>query len=201
MNTKSKDDFDIELPQFSPFELVLAEARYILLYGEIDEITSREINTKLIAMSIKNPKNPIVVEINSPGGSVSCGIAIMNTIQSIPSPVITIINGEAASMGGLISVVGDHRIITPNSFWLGHPMQDIVGGTPQTIKDRGIYLEKLEQELTQVFKEKTALTEEEFQKMLKGELWLNAKECLEKKIVDELRPNLHVQPKKKKSKK
>jgi ATP-dependent Clp protease protease subunit len=198
---KSKDDFDIELPQFSPFELVLAEARYIMIYDEIEPILTREINTKIIAMSIKNVKKPIFIEINSPGGSVSCGVAIMNTIQTSPSPIITLINGEACSMAGLISVVADYRFICPNSYWMGHPMQDIVGGTPQTIKDRGNYLDKLETDLTTVFKNKTKLNEEEFQKMLRGELWLNAEECLAKGIVDEIKPILRPPVKTKETKK
>ena len=183
---REKEDFGIDLPPFSPFELVLAEARLIILYGEIDEYTAREINTKLQAMSIKNPKKPIFLEINSTGGTVSDGIAIMNTIQLIPSSVCTIINGEAASMAGLISVVGDHRVIAPNSYWLGHPLTDAVMGTAQTIKDRGDYLIKLEDNLRDVFKRKTKLNEEEFQKMLRGELWLNSQECLSKGIVDEI---------------
>ena len=170
----------------TPFELILAEARHIILYGEIDEHSARETNTKLNAMAIKNYKKPIYLEINSPGGCVSCGIAIMNTIQSIPAPVVTLINGEACSMAGLISVVGDHRTIAQNSYWMGHPMQDMVGGTARTIKDRGIYLEKLEEDLRRIFERKTKLTNKEFDLMLRGELWLNAEECLEKGIVDEI---------------
>jgi ATP-dependent Clp protease protease subunit len=157
MYRKDKDEFEIDIPQFSPFELVLAEARYIILYGEINELSAREINTKLIAMSIKNPKKPIYLEINSGGGSVTDGIAIMNTIQTIPTPVVTIINGESCSMAGLISVVGDKRVIAPNSYWMGHPMEDAVMGTAKTIKDRGVYLEKLENDLKKVFSEKTKL--------------------------------------------
>jgi len=181
---KQKEDFNA--PMISPFEMIIAEARLILLYGEIDNCSAREINTQLQGMSIKNYKKEIYLEINSPGGSVSDGIAILNTIQLIPSPVITIINGEAASMAGIISVVGDHRIITPNSYWLGHPLQDLVGGTAQTIKDRGDYLIKLENNLKETFERKTKLTNKEFEQMLRGELWLNSKECLEKGIVDEI---------------
>jgi ATP-dependent Clp protease protease subunit len=186
MYRKSKPEFEIDLPQFSPFELILAEARYIILYGEINEESAKEINTKLIAMSIKNPKRPIFLEINSTGGMVSDGIAIMNTIQTIPAHVVTLINGEACSMAGLISVVGDERIIAPNSYWMGHPMEDAVMGTAKTIKDRGVYLEKLESDLRKVFSEKTKLTDIEFEQMLRGELWLNSQDCLAKGIVDNI---------------
>lgn len=175
-----------EQEDFNPFEAILAECRHIILYGEIDNESAREINSKLYSMAYKHPKLPIHLEINSPGGSVSDGIAIMNAIQLIPSPVMTMINGEACSMAGIISVVGDYRVIAPNSYWLGHPMRDLVEGTPKTIKDRGIYLEKLEENLREVFKKKTKLSDKEFDAMLRGELWLNAEECLEKGIVDEV---------------
>jgi ATP-dependent Clp protease protease subunit len=188
--TRDKEDFNVDLPPFSPFELVLAEARYVILYGEIDDVSAREINTKIISMGIKNSRKKIYIEINSPGGEVAAGVAIMNTIRMSPAPIITMINGEACSMGGIISVAADYRIITPTSYWMGHPMEDIVGGNPQTIKDRGNYLEKLEADLNVLFKEKTKLSEEDFQKMMRGELWLNTQECLEKGIVDEIRPYL-----------
>jgi ATP-dependent Clp protease protease subunit len=201
MKINNKEDFGIKIPEFSPFELVLAEARYIILYDEIDSLSAREINTKLIAMSIKAPKRPIFMEINSVGGSVSDGIAIMNTIRTIPCPVITYINGEACSMAGFISVVGDKRIIAPNSYWMGHPLMDGLAGTPQTIRDRANYLTKLEEDLKRVFQEKTKLTEDEFQKMLRGELWLSASECLKMGIVDEIKQVLSPEPRKKSKKK
>lgn len=203
MHRDSKSEFEIDLPQFSPFELILAEARYIILYGEINEESAKEINTKLIAMSIKNPKKPIFLEINSTGGQVCDGIAIMNTIQTIPTHVVTVINGEACSMAGLISIVGDERVISPNSYWMGHPMEDAVMGTAKTIKDRGVYLEKLESDLRKVFSEKTKLNDTEFEQMLRGELWLNSQDCLAKGIVDTIQvfPLQRQEKKKKKSRK
>jgi ATP-dependent Clp protease protease subunit len=176
-------DFD-EHRQMSPFDAILLECRYILLYDEISNESAKDVNTKLLGMNIKSSKAPIYLEINSPGGNVSDGIAILNTIQRISNPVITIINGEACSMAGFISVVGDKRFITHNSFWMGHPMQDIVGGTPRTIKDRGVYLEKLETDLQKIFKTKTKLNDLEFQKMMHGELWLDSEIALKKGIVD-----------------
>lgn len=200
MKTNKKID-SIEQSQFSPFDAILAEARYILLYGEINEESAKDVNTKLIAMNIKNKHKPIILEINSCGGNVSDGISIMNTIQIVPSYIITLINGEAASMAGLISIVADRRFITPNSYWLGHPMFDMVAGSPQTIEDRGKYLQQLEEDLRKIFKNKTKLNDKDFQKMLKGELWLNSYECLEKGIVDKIQPFLAARPKKQKKNK
>jgi ATP-dependent Clp protease protease subunit len=183
---KSRNNQDFEFPNPNPYEVLLNEARYILLYDVINSESAKEVNTKLLGMALEHCKAPIYLEINSVGGSVADGIAIMNTIQHIPCPVITIINGEACSMAGIISVMGSIRMMTPHSYWLGHPMYDEVGGNPQTIQDRGIYLSKLEEDLQSVFKTKTKLTSEEFQKMMRGELWLSTNECLAKGIVDEI---------------
>jgi ATP-dependent Clp protease protease subunit len=170
----------------NPFEQCLSELRYILLYDEIDARLAKDINSKLLVMSIKKPRAPIFIEINSPGGSVADGIAIINTIRSIQSPVVTIINGEAVSMAGLISIVGDERFIMRGSYWMGHPMEDGVGGNVQTIYDRAQYLKKLENQLTGIFKEKTILDDEGIQKMLRGELWLDPEEALKNKLVDRI---------------
>lgn len=198
-NGKSCPDFEFPMP--NQYENLLNEARYILLYDEINNESAREINTKLLGMAFEHCRQPIFLEINSPGGSVADGIAIMNTILHIPCPVITLINGEACSMAGIISVVGAERMITPNSYWLGHPMYDMVGGNPQTIRDRGVYLNKLEADLQAVFKSRTKLNDEEFQKMMNGELWLNPQEALDKKIVDTILKEGMTIHKKKKGKK
>lgn len=179
----------IAIPDFlggNKYDSILDEARYIHLYSPIDNELAKEINTKLMGMAIESARKPIFLEINSPGGSVADGIAIMNTILQLPAPVITIINGEAASMAGFIAVVGDKRYITPNSYFMAHIMYDEVGGNPYTIKDRGAYLIKLEDNLNAIFKEKTKLSDEEFDKMLRGELWLDADQCVEKGIVNDI---------------
>lgn len=170
----------------NPYEQCLSELRYILLYDEIDARLAKDINSKLLVMSIKKPRATIFIEINSPGGSVADGIAIINTIRSIQSPVVTIINGEAVSMAGLISIVGDERFIMRGSYWMGHPMEDGVGGNVQTIYDRALYLKKLENQLTSIFKEKTILDDDGIQKMLRGELWLDPEEALKNKLVDRI---------------
>ena len=124
MKTNKKEDFGIELPQFSPFDLILGEARYILLYDEIDEFSAKEVNTKLIAMSIKNPRKPILLEICSGGGSVGHGITIMNTIPNTTArgrliiwnatprnsiPIFTSIIAPILNCGSLISDVNSEK--------------------------------------------------------------------------------------------
>ena len=182
MNKKQQEE--MQMP--NQFELSLDEARYILLYTEINWESAKEINTKLLGMALENKKKPIYLEINSPGGNVNDGIAIINTIQNLPCAVISVINGMAASMAGFISVVADHRIITANSYWMGHAGSDGVCGNTDTILDRGIFLKRLDDNLNKIFKERTKINDEDFAKILKGELWLDPEDCLKKGIVDEI---------------
>ncbi|KAK4891440.1 hypothetical protein LTR27_009935 [Elasticomyces elasticus] len=80
----------------------LLKERIIMLNGEVDETTSASIVAQLLFLEAENPQKPINLYINSPGGSVTAGLAIYDTMQYIQSPVSTICLGQAASMGSLL---------------------------------------------------------------------------------------------------
>ena len=103
------------------YEVIVFKKRQLFLFDEIESCLAEEIVEKLWALDHQN-HNPITLFINSPGGSVSDGFAIIDTMLGIASPVITVITGEACSMAGLISVAGNKRFITENSYWMGHSM-------------------------------------------------------------------------------
>lgn len=168
------------------FKLYLDSKRYILLFDEISSDSSKEICSKLISFNFINNKKPIYLEINSVGGSVSDGFAIVNTIRKIQAPVITIINGEACSMAAMISIVGNKKYIYYNSYWMQHPTSDMIAEDVQKIKDRAKYLSEFEAKMEELMKQCTSLTKKDLAKIRTGELWLNAKQCLKKKIVDEI---------------
>lgn len=164
---------------------ILNKNRYILLYDEINNISSDIICSKLRAMDILNHK-PIYLEINSPGGSVPDGISIINTIEHIKSKVITIISGQACSMGALISIAGDKRLIYANSYWMQHSTSDIVGDYIQYIKDRTKFLCEFENRTEKMLRLKTKLSNMDITKIRSGELWLNAEQALQKGVVDSI---------------
>jgi len=164
---------------------ILNKKRYILLYDEIDNCSADVVCSKLRAMDILNHK-PIYLEINSPGGSVANGMSIINTIEHIKSPVYTIISGQACSMAALISICGDKRLIYANSYWMQHSTSDIVGDYINYIKDRTKFLCEFEHRTEKILKNRTKLTDNDITKIRTGELWLNADQCLQKNIVDEI---------------
>jgi ATP-dependent Clp protease protease subunit len=164
---------------------ILNKNRYILLYDEINSTSADIVCSKLRAMDILN-HNPISLEINSGGGSVADGMSIINTIENIKSPVITIISGQVCSMAALISICGDKRLIYANSYFMQHSSSDIVGDYINYIKDRTKFLCEFEHRTEKILKNRTRLTPSDIMKIRTGELWLNSEQCLAKGVVDEI---------------
>ena len=165
---------------------VLNKARYIILYDEINNCSADMVVSKLRGMDILDSKKPIYLEINSPGGSVTDGMSIINTIEHIKSPVYTIVSGQVCSMAALISICGDKRLIYSNSYWMQHSSSDVVGDYINYIKDRTKFLCEFEHRTEKMLKNRTKLTANDIMKIRTGELWLNADSCLQKGIVDEI---------------
>jgi len=164
---------------------ILNKERYILLYDEINNMSSDMIVSKLRGMDILNHKS-IYLEINSGGGSVADGMSIINAIEHIKSPVITIITGQVCSMAALISICGDKRLMYSNSYWMQHSTSDIVGDYINYIKDRTKFLCEFEHRTEKMLKNRTKLTDNDIMKIRTGELWLSADQCLQKGVVDEI---------------
>lgn len=167
-------------------EQILLHNRHLFLSGEINTEKAHEIITKMIALDAYRPKTPIALYINSPGGAVCDGFSIIDCMSGLSSPVFTIINGEAASMAGVISIYGDRRYMCKNSTWMAH---DAVGGGYDyvtKIKDRFENIEKLQSKIFKMLRERTKLSEKDIETARHGELYLFADEAKKKGIVDEI---------------
>lgn len=165
-------------------EDILLKNRRLFLFQNVTNESMEKIIKQLFILDLLN-KKPIYLYINSPGGSVSDGFALINTMINLKSPVYTIINGEACSMGGLISIVGKKRLMTKNSFWMGHDMRGgIWGDYSGKVEHRANYIQKLWKVLENHLKQYTKLSKQDLQQLRNGELWLDAKECLQKGIID-----------------
>ena len=168
------------------YEGKLSQDRYIFLYGVIDMDAAYMINTKLLVMEKEDPEKPIYIEINSPGGSIIDGLAIIDTMNHIKPPVITIISGLAASMGAIVAAAGDKRYAYKNAQLMYHSASGMIEDKMQYIKDRTSWLEKMNNRIKAILKEKSILSEKEFFRMDNGELWLNSKEALKLKIIEKI---------------
>lgn len=165
---------------------ILNKNRVILLFDEINNVTSDILVSKIKTMNFLDPKKEITIEINSPGGDVSCGFSIINAIESSKAPIHTIITGQACSMGAMISIVGDKRSMYYNAYWMNHPLSEGQMDYLQFIKDRTKFLIHLDSMTENLLKTYTKLTKRDLVKISTGELWLAAKECLEKGVVDKI---------------
>jgi len=173
-------------PREINIEQILLNDRQIFLHGKIDDDSVVPVIKKIKAMD-KLSKKPIYLWINSGGGSVNAGFALINIMKSVKSKIVTIINSEACSMGSQISISGDERWIVDNGVAMFHDMAGgIHGDYSLKVKDRAIFIEQYYGLLEANTKKHTKLTPTDLQKMRTGELWLFAKDCLKKGIVDKI---------------
>ena len=165
---------------------ILLKHRTLFLTGEIKTENIIKLIKDIFLLDALNKKS-IRIYINSPGGSVSDGFALIDSIKLIKSPITTVIIGEACSMAGLISIVGKERYITKNAFWMSHDMSGgITGDYSGKVEYRADFIKKQWQMIKNHLKTYTKLTIEEIELARNGELWLNAEQCLQKGIIDKI---------------
>ena len=111
------------------------EQRKIFLWGQVDDDSAKDVITKLLYLEAEKPGKPITFYINSPGGVVTAGMAIHDTMKLISSPVYTVCMGLAASMGSILLSAGvkGHRSIFPSGEVMIH--QPSIGGAQGTSAD------------------------------------------------------------------
>ena len=131
----------------------LLKERIIWLGSEVRDDNANAICSQLLLLSAENPEKDIYLYINSPGGSVTAGMAIYDTMQFIPNDVVTVATGLAASMGQFLLSSGTKgkRYATPNARILMHQPSGGIGGTASDIKIQAeliLHMKKVMAELT-----------------------------------------------------
>jgi ATP-dependent Clp protease protease subunit len=165
---------------------ILNKSRYILLYNTIDENIADVVVSKIKSMNILDSKKDIIIELNSSGGDISCGVSLINAIEQSKAPVHTIISGQCCSMAAMISITGKKRSMYYNSYWMNHPLSEGQMDYLQFIKDRTKFLIHLDTMTENLLKKYTKLNKQDLNKIRTGELWLPADECLRKGVVDKI---------------
>lgn len=165
----------------------LLKERIIFLDSEIDSKLASEIVAKLLYLDSENNED-ITIYINSPGGEISSGFMIYDTMNFIKSDVQTISIGTSASMAAILLLAGTKgkRKILPNSNVMLH---DLSGGAKGKFKDimvEVIEMNKMHKKLFNIIKDNTNLTEEEIENNLRGDFWLNSDEALKYGLVDKI---------------
>ncbi len=129
---------------------------------------------------------PIILHINSYGGSVFAGLAAVDYIKNSKIPVHTVIDGCAASAATLMSCVGAHRMMHRNSCMLVHQLSGVMWGKFQEMQDDMQNSEMLMEKIKNIYKEHTKIPKKEMDNILKHDLWWEAEKCLQYGLIDEI---------------
>ncbi|MBD5560913.1 MAG: ATP-dependent Clp endopeptidase proteolytic subunit ClpP [Clostridia bacterium] len=171
----------------------LLKDRIIFLSGEIDDVTANLVVAQMIFLEAEDPDKDINLYINSPGGSITAGMAIYDTMQYIKCDCATICVGMAASMGAFLLTAGakGKRKALPNSEIMIHQP---LGGTQGQATDIAIHAQRIiniKDKMNRIMSERTGQPLEKVQKDVERDYFMNAEEALTYGIVDEIIPAKH----------
>ncbi|AKN29662.1 Clp protease [Clostridium carboxidivorans P7] len=168
----------------------LLKDRIIMLNGEVTDASASVIVAQLLFLEANNPDEDIHFYINSPGGSITAGMAIYDTMQYIKSDVSTICVGMAASMGSFLLAAGEpgKRYALPNSEILIHQPSVYGGfqGQATDIKIHTDWLLKTKKKMNKIYSEKTGKPIEQIEKDMERDYFMSAKEAVEYGLVDKI---------------
>ena len=167
----------------------LLRDRIIWLGEEVRDDNANEICAKILLLAAEDPNKDIYLYINSPGGSVTAGMAIYDTMQFVPNDIVTVGIGMAASMGQLLLTSGTigKRYITPNARVLLHQPHGGFGGTSSDIQTQAQLILDMKRRLAEITAERTGKTVEQVNADGDRDRWFTAQEALEYGFVDPLR--------------
>lgn len=168
----------------------LLKDRIIVLSDTVNDTTASLIIAQLLFLESDNPDKDIYFYINSPGGSVTSGLAIYDTMQYIKSEVSTICIGMAASMGAFLLAAGEKgkRYALPNSEILIHQPSVAGGfqGQATDIKIHADWLIKTKNKLNEIYSNRTGQSIERIQKDMERDYFMSAEEAKEYGIIDQI---------------
>jgi ATP-dependent Clp protease protease subunit len=164
--------------------------RKLFLWGPITDETAKDISEKLLYLESKDPGKEITFFMNTPGGSITAGMAVYDTMKLITSPITVIVTGMAASMGSILlcAAAKGRRFIYPHGRVLIH--QPLISGRfigPATdINIQAQEMEKLRAELNQILADASGQPIEKISKDSDRDFYLNAKEAVAYGLADKI---------------
>ncbi|HUO11139.1 MAG TPA: ATP-dependent Clp protease proteolytic subunit [Caulobacteraceae bacterium] len=172
---------------FDIFSRLLRE-RVVFLNGPVEDTMAALICAQLLYLESENPKKQIDMYINSPGGVVTSGLAIYDTMQYIKSPVSTVCMGMAASMGSFLLMAGEPslRISLPNARIMVHQPSGGFQGKASDIERHAEDIIKTKRRLNELYAKHCGRSYEEVERTLDRDYFMSAEEAKEWGIVDHI---------------
>ncbi|WP_297737687.1 ATP-dependent Clp protease proteolytic subunit [uncultured Maricaulis sp.] len=166
----------------------LLKERIIFVTGPIEDHMASLIIAQLLFLESENPKKEISMYINSPGGVVSAGLGIYDTMQYIRSPVSTMCLGMAASMGSLLLTAGekDMRFAAPNARIMVHQPSGGFRGQASDIERHAADIQKIKRRLNEIYVHHTGRKYDEIESALDRDNFMSAEEGLEFGLIDKV---------------
>jgi ATP-dependent Clp protease protease subunit len=192
----TEKDFSQKFPFSEVMRRKFLEERKIFFWGEVNDKSARLATEELLYLETLDPGKEITVYLNSPGGSITAGMAVFDTMKLITSPIKVIVVGLAASMGSIFLCGGTKgkRFIYPHARVLIH--QPLIMGTMRgaavDIHIQAQEMEKLREEMNRILAEASGKPVDQIQQDSDRDFYLNAKEAIEYGLVDEIVESLNA---------
>ena len=166
----------------------LLKENIIFLGGPIDETVANLVIAQLLFLQTEDPKKEIQLYINSPGGIVTAGMAIIDTMQHIKNPISTVCVGIAASMGAVILACGDKgkRIALPNAEIMIHQPLGGVEGQASDIEITAKHILKTRENLNKILAKNTGQSISKIEKDVDRNFFMDADEAKKYGIIDQV---------------
>jgi ATP-dependent Clp protease protease subunit len=195
-NIRLEEDSPMDLPE-NPMEKMMSgwmfdkkfiEQRKVFLWGAVEDKTAKDITDRLLYLEAIDPGKEITFYINSPGGVVTSGMVIYDTMQMISSPVSTVCMGMAASMGSILLSGGQkgRRFIFPHGEVMIHQPSGGGRGTSADLEIMAVQMQKTKEMGAQLLADNCGQTFEKVMKDFNRDYWMNAQESIAYGIVDHL---------------
>ena len=166
----------------------LLKDRIVFLGGPIDDHVANLVVAQLLFLEMENPDAEVSLYINSPGGSVTAGMAIFDTMNYIKCPVRTVCIGMAASMGAFLLMAGEKgkRLALPNSEVMIHQPLGGAEGQATDVAIRAEWLLKTKKKMTEMMAQMSGQPLEKVQQDVERDYFMSAEEALKYGIIDEI---------------
>lgn len=166
----------------------LLKERIIFLTGVVEDENCNLVTAQLLLLSKQNPEKDIYLYINSPGGSISAGMAVYDTMQYIPNDVVTVAMGMAASMGQFLLCAGTagKRYALPHTRIMMHQPSGGIGGTASDIQIQAEQMKYTKEKMAELIARHTGRTLDVIKEDSERDRWFNAQEAVEYGLIDKV---------------
>ena len=199
-NEEEEENPEVNMPEIDMekmmggwrFDKKFIEQRKIFLWGPVDDKSAKDITDRLMYLEAIDPGKEITFYINSPGGGVTAGMVVYDTMQMISSPVSTICMGMAASMGSILLSGGEkgRRFIYKHGEVMIHQPSGGGRGTSADLEIMAVQMQKAKMMGAQILADNTGQTIEKILKDFDRDHWMDAQESIAYGIVDGVKESI-----------